>query len=427
MDLTLPSEDGFHWKNHVLYCEDVDLEKATSRFGTPLYVYSRKAIEIAYRRYADALQGIPHLMCYALKANSNLAIIDVLARLGAGFDIVSGGELARVKAAGGDTKKVVFSGVGKSTQEITDALNADIYCFNVESIPELDRIIETARQTGKRARISLRVNPDVDAKTHPYISTGLKKNKFGIAINEAFNVYRHAAQFPEQLHITGIDCHIGSQLTELSPFLDACHRIVDLIDKLKEHGIELEHIDFGGGLGITYQNENPPTPAELIANLRQILCDRGYDHLEMVFEAGRSIVGNAGALLTKIEYLKKGEEKNFCIVDAAMNDMVRPTLYQAWMQIVPVNTQKLPHDEQVWDVVGPICETGDWLAKDRSLSLEQGRILALLSAGAYGMSMSSNYNTRVRPAEILVDGDKTYIIRPREEVQELFANETRIP
>lgn len=425
MNLNLPSDEAFHWEGHTLFCEGVNLEQAAEQFGTPLYVYSRKAIENAFRSYSDALEGIPHLMCYALKANSNLAVINLLARLGAGFDIVSGGELARVKAAGGDTRKVIFSGVGKTCRDVADALEADIYCFNIESIPELDRIVEVARDTGKQARISLRVNPNVDAKTHPYISTGLKKNKFGVAYEQALGLYERAAEFPEQIKITGIDCHIGSQLTDITPFFDACHKLIDLMNAMREKGIELEHIDFGGGLGIRYDDETPPHASELVSGLRKILVDNGYGNLEMIFEAGRSMVGNAGALIANVEYLKRGEVKNFCIVDAAMNDLIRPTLYQAWMQAVPVTVRE--GEEVVWDIVGPVCESGDWLAQDRSLNIQPGDKIAVLSAGAYGMSMASNYNTRCRPAEIMVDGDEIHLIRPRESYSDLYATERVLP
>ncbi len=426
MNLFLPNSKQFHWKDGQLYCEKVPLKKLAEKYGTPLYVYSYNAIKDAFDSYKDALAGIPHLLCYAMKANSNIAVIRLLSRLGAGFDIVSGGELSRVVAAGADPKKVIFSGIGKTVSEIEFALKSDILCFNVESAPELERIIQVAGRLGKQARISLRVNPNVDAKTHPYISTGLKKNKFGVAYEEALKIYLRAAEFPEEIKITGIDCHIGSQITQIEPFADACDKLLDLVDKLKEHGIELDHIDFGGGLGIKYEDdEEAPAAKTLVGTLRDKLVGRGYGHISMVFEAGRSIVGNSGALIMEVQYLKAGEEKNFCIVDAAMNDMIRPTLYQAWMQIVPL--EPVAGEDVVYDVVGPVCETGDWLAKDRALSVKPGDHLALLSAGAYGMTMSSHYNTRLKPPEIMVKEDGAYVIREREVISKLYSSEHLLP
>ena len=421
MNLSLPNDHEFHWKDGSLFCEGVPLESLAHRFGTPLYVYSKKALVSAFNAYNDALESYPHRICYALKANSNLSVIKLFASLGAGFDIVSGGELERVKAAGGDTRKVIFSGVAKTISEIKAALEADILCFNIESPAELDRIIQVARETGKRARISFRVNPDVDAKTHPYISTGLKKNKFGISYEDALSLYKKAAAAPE-LEVVGIDCHIGSQITDVNPFSDTCERICNILDKLDCEGIHLKHIDFGGGLGIRYNNEVAPSPKELVLALRRVLVKRGYQDLEMIFEAGRSLVGNAGALLTEVEFFKAGQLKNFCLIDAGMNDLIRPTLYQAWMQIVPV-TPDPSLNPSFCDVAGPICETGDWFGKDRLLAAKQGDILAVLSAGAYGMSMASNYNTRRLPAEVMVDGNEVKLIRRRQTYAEIFANE----
>lgn len=418
MNLNLPDSENFKWIDKELYCEQTPLSGLAKQYGTPLYVYSKSAIVSAFTAYKEALAPYPHLLCYALKANSNLSIISLLNSLGAGFDIVSSGELARIKAAGCPTDKVIFSGVGKTVEEITDALNSNIKCFNIESPAELDRIINVCKRLGKRARISFRVNPNVDAKTHPYISTGLKKNKFGVSYAQAVSLYEKASQHPNELEIIGIDCHIGSQITETDPFVDACEKLCDLLDQLKQKGIHLRHIDFGGGLGIRYSNEVVPTPKMLVNALRRILKKRGYEKLEMIFEEGRSLVGNSGALLMTVQYLKEGELKNFCIVDTAMNDMIRPTLYQAWMQIVPVRPQKLPGT--FCYVVGPVCETGDWLGKDRQLAVSENDILALLSAGAYGMSMASNYNSRPRPAEVLVDGKNVCLIRKRESFEDLY-------
>ena len=374
-----------------------------------------------FQSYQKPLEPYKHLMCFAVKANSNLSIIRLLGKLGAGFDIVSEGELRRIQAAGCDTSKVIFSGVAKTYHEIEAALDADIKCFNIESPAELDRVIAVAQKKGKKARVSFRVNPDVDAKTHPYISTGLKKNKFGIAYDQAVELYLKASRSPE-LEVVGIDCHIGSQITDTAPFVDACEKLCTLLDKLRLNRIDLQHIDFGGGLGIQYSNEAVPSPTVLVAALRRVLVKRGYGDKEMIFEAGRSLVGNSGALLMTVQYMKQGELKNFCIVDCGMNDMIRPTLYQAWMQIVPV-TPKKEEKETYCYVVGPVCETGDWLGKDRLLNVQEGDLMALLSAGAYGMSMASNYNSRCLPAEVLVDGNRAVLIRKRQCAEELFSDE----
>lgn len=410
--------DAFNYRDGELFAEGVALSAIAERFGTPTYVYSRAHIEAQYLAYADALAGTPHLVCFAVKANSNLGVLNVLARLGAGFDIVSRGELERVLAAGGQADKIVFSGVGKTREDMRRALEVGVHCFNVESTDELERLQVVAAELGVRAPISLRVNPDVDAGTHPYISTGLKENKFGIAIADAEDVYIRAAQLPN-LEILGVDCHIGSQLTSLPPFLDALDRLLGLIDRLGECGIYLRHIDLGGGVGVRYRDEEPPQVADYIKAVRE-RCD-GRD-LALVFEPGRFIVANAGVLLTQVEYLKHTEHKDFAIVDAAMNDLIRPALYQAWMNVTAVR----PRDTaaRAYDVVGPICETGDFLAKDRQLALEEGDLLAVHSAGAYGFVMSSNYNTRGRAAEVLVDGDQAFEVRRRETVAELFAGES---
>lgn len=424
MTVELPAGEGFAYRNGRLFCEEVALETLAGGFGTPLYVYSRRAIESAYDGYAHALKGRRSLICYALKANSNLGVVDLLARRGAGFDIVSGGELARVLAAGGDPAKIVFSGVGKSAAEIEAALEAGILCFNVESTPELARLAELAQRLGTRARISVRVNPDVDAGTHPYISTGLKHTKFGVAHSETLALYRAATQLPS-IDIVGIDCHIGSQITEIAPYVDAADRVLDLVEDLRRAGTELRHIDFGGGLGIRYRDEEPPPAAEFVGALLARLDARGLGDKTVMFEPGRSIVGNAGVLLTRLEYLKPGDSKNYAVVDAAMNDLMRPALYDAWMGVVPVQPRRT--GATVVDIVGPVCESGDWLARDRELALEAGDLLAVMSAGAYGLTMSSNYNTRPRPAEIIVDGTRFYCVRPRESVHQLFADESRLP
>ena len=424
MTPTLPDSDGFGYRDGQLWSEEVSLAVLAERFGTPLYVYSRRAIERAFDRYATALAGRRSLVCYAMKANSNLAVLDLLARRGAGFDIVSGGELERVLAAGGDPRKTVFSGVGKSAAEIEQALRADILCFNIESTPELERIDAVALRVGKRASISVRVNPDVDAGTHPYISTGLKSNKFGVAYGETLALYRDAARRPA-IEIVGIDCHIGSQITEIGPYVDAADRLLDLVDALARDGIELHHIDFGGGLGIRYEDESPPPTADLVTALLAHVDRRGHGSKTVMFEPGRSIVGNAGVLLTRVEYLKHGETKNFAIVDAAMNDLMRPTMYDAWMGVAPVAPRAAA--ATTYDIVGPVCESGDWIARDRALTLAPGDLLAVTSAGAYGMAMSSNYNTRGRAAEVMVDGDCAFLVRARERAAQLFAGESRLP
>ncbi|MBW8370437.1 MAG: diaminopimelate decarboxylase [Thiobacillus sp.] len=400
-----------------LHLEDVALDTLAERFGTPLYVYSRQALESAYQAYADAFAETPHLICYAVKANSSLAILNLFARLGAGFDIVSGGELARVLAAGGDPGKVVFSGVGKTADEMRAALDAGILCFNVESASELHRLNRVAGELGKVAPVSFRVNPDVDPKTHPYISTGLKENKFGVPIAEAPALYRLAASLPN-LAVTGIDCHIGSQLTELSPLADAADRVLTLVDALAADGITLHHIDLGGGVGIRYRDETPP---DLAAYGRALAARFAGRREKLLLEPGRSLVGNAGLLLTRVEYLKPGEDKNFAIVDAAMNDLMRPALYEAYHEIVAVNERNVP--SQRYDIVGPICETGDFLGFARDLSIEEGDLLALLSAGAYGMSMASNYNSRPRAAEVMIDKNEIHLIREREKQTGLMAGE----
>ncbi|MBU1425189.1 MAG: diaminopimelate decarboxylase [Gammaproteobacteria bacterium] len=407
----------FHYRQDRLFAENVDLNDIAQRYGTPCYVYSRAALTEGFRQFAEAFKGREHLICYAVKANSNLAILNLFARLGAGFDIVSGGELQRVLAAGGTASKVVFSGVGKSEAEMRLALDAGILCFNVESSSELDRLNEVAGSMGKVAPISLRVNPDVDAKTHPYISTGLKQNKFGVAYTEALALYRTAATMPH-IRITGMDCHIGSQLTEVSPFIAAAEKVLALADQLAAAGIVLEHLDLGGGLGIRYDDETPPSIAEYAQALLGALHGRGE---KIIVEPGRVLVGNAGVLLTRIEYLKHGEEKNFAIVDAAMNDLMRPALYDAWHAILPV--QKRGVSAQLYEVVGPICETGDFIGHGREMAVDKGDALAVMSAGAYGMSMSSNYNTRPRAAEVMVDGTEVHLIRERETVRQLYASE----
>ncbi|MEJ3659595.1 diaminopimelate decarboxylase [Pseudomonas fragi] len=413
--------DAFNYRNGELFAEGVALTAIAERFGTPTYVYSRAHIEAQYNAYANALSGMPHLVCFAVKANSNLGVLNVLARLGAGFDIVSRGELERVLAAGGQADKIVFSGVGKTRDDMRRALEVGVHCFNVESTEELERLQVVAAEMGVRAPISLRVNPDVDAGTHPYISTGLKENKFGIAIADAEDVYIRAAQLPN-LEVVGVDCHIGSQLTTLEPFIDALDRLLALIDRLSDCGIYLRHIDLGGGLGVRYRDEEPPLAGDYIKAVRERLDGRD---LALVFEPGRYIVANAGVLLTQVEYLKHTEHKDFAIVDAAMNDLIRPALYQAWMDVTAVR----PRDSEAraYDIVGPICETGDFLAKDRQLALAEGDLLAVHSAGAYGFVMSSNYNTRGRAAEVLVDGDQAFEVRRRETVAELFAGESLLP
>jgi diaminopimelate decarboxylase len=404
-----------------LQVEGVSLDAIATRYGTPCYVYSRAALESRFRAFAAALAGRDHLVCYAMKANSTLAVLDVFARLGAGFDIVSGGELARVIAAGGDPKRVVFSGVGKREAEMQRALSAGILCFNVESAGELARLDRVAGAMGKRAPVSFRVNPDVDPKTHPYISTGLKENKFGIAYEDAIALYRDAARRPN-IAVVGIDCHIGSQITEVAPYLEAVDKVLALVDQLAAEGVRLHHLDFGGGFGIRYRDETLPTIEEFLGG---ILARVGERPLTLMFEPGRWLVGNAGLLLTRVEYLKHGTEKNFAVVDAAMNDLMRPALYDAWHDIVPVTSGS--GAPRHYEIVGPVCESGDFLGHDRTLALEEGDLLAVMSAGAYGMSMSSNYNTRPRAAEVLVDGATAHLVRAREPVETLFALERRLP
>ncbi|WP_027848231.1 diaminopimelate decarboxylase [Marinospirillum minutulum] len=412
----------FTYRENQLYAEDLAVQQLAQEFGTPLYVYSRASLEERYQAYAEPLAGRPHLICYAVKANSNLGVLNVLARLGAGFDIVSAGELERVLAAGGDPARVVFSGVGKQTDEIRRALTVGIKCFNVESIPELLRIEAVAEEMGQVAPISIRVNPDVDPKTHPYISTGLKANKFGIAFELAREVYQQASSL-QHLKVIGVDCHIGSQITQLSPFLDALDRILLLVDQLKEDGIEIRHLDLGGGLGVRYQDETPPSPAEYVEALLEKLGDREF---ELIFEPGRAIAANAGILLTRVEYLKEGEEKNFAIVDAAMNDLLRPALYDAWQGIIPASIKE-DGSNKTWDIVGPVCETGDFLGKDRELNLTAGDLLAVTSAGAYSFAMASNYNSRNRPAEVIVDGAERHLVRQRESYEQQMAGEHSLP
>jgi len=413
--------DHFKYRDGRLFAENVDLKAGIAEWGSPCYVYSRATLERHWKAFDDALQGHPHLVCYAVKANSNLAVLNVLARLGSGFDIVSVGELERVLLAGGAANKIVFSGVGKRRDEIERAMDVGIRCFNVESEAELEVIASIAEKKNIKAPVSLRVNPDVDAKTHPYISTGLKENKFGITIEQALDVYKKA-QAMDAINVIGIDCHIGSQLTEVAPFVDALERVLALVDRLAEEGIVLQHLDLGGGLGICYRDEQPPQPAELAKALAERL--QGRD-VEIIIEPGRAIAGNAGILLTEVLYLKHGEEHNFAIVDAAMNDLIRPALYGAWQEIVPV----APRDNEVaqlYDVVGPICETGDFLGKGRQLAIQQGDFLAVRSSGAYGFGMSSNYNSRPRVAEIMVDDDHAQVIRKRETMEQLFSDESML-
>ena len=413
--------NAFNYRDGELFAEGVALSAIAERYGTPTYVYSRAHIEAQYRSYADALQGTEHLVCFAVKANSNLGVLNVLARLGAGFDIVSGGELERVLAAGGRADRVVFSGVGKTRDDMRRALEVGVHCFNVESTDELERLQVVAAEMGKVAPVSLRVNPDVDAGTHPYISTGLKENKFGIAIADAEAIYVRAAQLPN-LEVVGVDCHIGSQLTSVEPFLDALDRLLVLVDRLAECGIHLRHLDLGGGVGVRYRDEQPPLVADYIKAIRERVGERD---LALVFEPGRYIVANAGVLLTRVEYLKHTEHKDFAIIDAAMNDLIRPALYQAWMGVSAVKPRA--GEGRAYDLVGPICETGDFLGKDRVLNLAEGDLLAVQSAGAYGFVMSSNYNTRGRCAEILVDGDQAFEVRRRETIAELYAGESLLP
>lgn len=414
--------DHFDYRNGELCAEAVPLSRIAERFGTPTYVYSRATLSRHYRAFDEALAGIPHQICYAVKANSNLAVLQVLAALGAGFDIVSGGELARVLRAGGDAGRIVFSGVGKTAGEMVQALDAGIACFNVESESELRRLSGIAAVSGQRAHIALRVNPDVDAGSHPYISTGLKENKFGVDIRQAEQLYALAATLPG-IVVVGVACHIGSQLCEMAPFLDALDRVLALIDRLAANGIRLRHIDVGGGLGVRYDDEQPPTPAEWAAAFRQKLEGR---RLRVMAEPGRAIAGNAGILLSRVELLKPGAEKNFAILDAAMNDLIRPSFYGAWHAVLPVREDALT-PVQTWDLVGPVCETGDWLAKARALAIDEGDLIAFRTAGAYGFTMSSNYNSRGRAAEVLVDGEACHLVRARESFDDLVRGERLLP
>ncbi|ELB1139906.1 diaminopimelate decarboxylase [Vibrio parahaemolyticus] len=415
--------DYFNYQDDgQLWAEDVPLQALAEQYGTPLYVYSRATLERHWKAFDSAVGQHPHLVCYAVKANSNLGVLNALARLGSGFDIVSGGELERVIAAGGDAKKVVFSGVGKTPAEMKRALELGIKCFNVESEPELERLNKVAGELGVIAPISLRINPDVDAKTHPYISTGLRDNKFGIAFDRAPEVYQFAQSLPN-LNVQGIDCHIGSQLTSIDPFIDATDRLLALIDDLKAQGINIHHLDVGGGLGVVYRDELPPQPSDYAKALLGRL--ENHQDLELIFEPGRAIAANAGILLTRVEFLKHTEHKNFAIIDAAMNDLMRPALYQAWQDIVPVSPRN--GEPQTYDLVGPICETGDFLGKDRALVLQEGDLLAVRSAGAYGFVMSSNYNTRTRAAEVMVDGNQSHLVRQREELTSLWQLEQILP
>ncbi|MFB0912834.1 MAG: diaminopimelate decarboxylase [Glaciecola sp.] len=414
--------DFFSYKNNQLFAEDVAVADIAKAHGTPLYIYSRATIERHWHAFNNAVANHDHLICYAVKANSNLGVLSVLAKLGSGFDIVSKGELSRVIEAGGDTTKVVFSGVGKTSDEIRFALQQNIMCFNVESDAELDRINYVAGELGVKAPISIRINPDVDAKTHPYISTGLKANKFGIARDDALRVYKRAAAMPH-LDVKGMDCHIGSQLTDITPFVDALERLLVLIDELAEHNILISHLDVGGGLGVPYNDETPPHPDEYAAAMSAKM--QGREHLKLILEPGRAIAANAGILITEVEFLKQGEEKNFAIVDAAMNDLLRPALYSAWQAIIPVQP-RLDIATQKYDVVGPICETGDFLGKDRDLAIAPGDFLAVRSAGAYGFVMASNYNSRCRPAEIMVDKTETIVVREREKLKDLWKGEHKV-
>lgn len=414
--------DYFEYRNGQLMAEDVAVADIAKQYSTPCYIYSRATIERHWHAFNDAFGSQPHLICYAVKASSNLAILNLLARLGSGFDIVSVGELERVLAAGADPKKVVFSGVGKKASEMRRALEVDIRCFNVESEAELERLNQVASEMGAIAPISLRVNPDVDAETHPYISTGLKDNKFGIAFDEAERVYLKAAKMPN-LKVEGIDCHIGSQLLTLTPFMDALDRLLVMVERLKTQGVNIHHIDLGGGLGVRYNEENPPLPSDYTARLMQ---DERIKNYEILMEPGRAIIANAGVLVTEVEYLKLSDYKNFAVIDAAMNDLIRPALYQSWMKIIPV-VENPEREIRTYDVVGPVCETSDFLGKGRDLAIQAGDLLVVRTAGAYGFTMASNYNTRTRAAEIMVDGHKTYVIRERETLPELYANEKVLP
>ena len=412
----------FTCREGSLYAENVAVSAIAAAHGTPCYIYSRAALEEAFMEYRQALEGAEHLICYAVKANSNLAVLNVLARLGAGFDIVSGGELERVMAAGGEPSKIVFSGVSKKPEEMARALELGIHCFNLESAGELDVLNRVAGELGRVAPVSVRVNPDVDAKTHPYISTGLRENKFGLTIDEALRVYQRAAQL-DHVQVVGLDCHIGSQLTELRPFIDALHRLLQLVDSLADLGIVIRHLDLGGGLGVHYRDEQPPSIAQYIGAIREVLGER---EVQLMFEPGRSIAANAGLLIMRVEYLKSTPEHHFALVDAAMNDMIRPALYQAWMDIQRVE-QNTAGQVADWDVVGPVCETGDFLGKGRKLTLNQGDLLAMFGAGAYGFTMSSNYNSRTRAPEIMVDGSDVHLVRPRETLEDIMRGETCLP
>jgi diaminopimelate decarboxylase len=422
--MKLPGDPHVAYRDGVLHIDDCALGELARRHGTPSYVYSRAAMLAALAPYQRALAGRKHLLCYAMKANSNLAVLQTFARAGCGFDIVSGGELQRVLAAGGDAAKIVFSGVGKTRDEMRVALDAGVRCFNVESEAELEVLSQVAVGAGRIASVSLRVNPDVDPLTHPYISTGLKDNKFGIAHERALDAYRRAVSLPG-LRVAGIDCHIGSQITEVGPYLDALETLLDLVEAIEATGIAtIHHLDLGGGLGITYTEEAPPRADQLVARLLERIDARGHGHREIVLEPGRSLVGNAGVLLTTVLYLKQGQRKNFCIVDAAMNDLVRPAMYQATMAIVPCEPRTGPPKR--WDVVGPVCESGDWLGRGRDLAALPGDVLAVLSAGAYGMAMASNYNSRPRAAEVMVDGSRLWLVRERESIADLWRGERLI-
>ena len=413
----------FQYRNNVLYAEDVPLDHLAHGLGTPLYVYSRAALKAAWETYRSAIGPLPVLVCYGMKANSNLAVLKEFVRLGAGFDIVSGGELKRALAVGADPAKIVFSGVGKQVWEMRDALAAGVKCFNVESEGELRRLSDVAQEMGMRAPVSLRVNPDVDAQTHPYISTGLKENKFGIAIESALDVYLTAQALPG-LEIVGVDCHIGSQLTDISPYFDALEKLLDLIGQLDQAGIRIAHLDLGGGLGIRYTDETPPSPKALLDQVFERLNARGQGHLHLILEPGRSLVGNAGVLLTTVQYLKHSDARNFAIVDAAMNDLLRPALYDAYHGVQPLRPRAGNLVE--YDIVGPVCESADWLAKGRALAIQQGDVLAVESAGAYSMAMASNYNTRARAAEVMVDGSNYHVVRQRETLDDLLRGESTL-
>ncbi|MGB6977463.1 MAG: diaminopimelate decarboxylase [Gammaproteobacteria bacterium] len=413
--------DFFNYRNEQLFAEDVSVAEIAKRWGTPCYIYSRATLERHWHVFDHALSSQLHQICYAVKANSNLAVLQIIARLGSGFDVVSAGELARVLKAGGVAERVVFSGVGKTTAEMQYALTENIGCFNVESIGELERLNQIAGELRKRARIALRVNPDIDARTHRYIATGLKENKFGIPIDEALMIYDLAGRLPN-IQVIGVACHIGSQLTELAPFIDAAQRLMTLVKTLRQRGFNIQHLSVGGGLGVRYHQEQPPTPAEYARALLPHVADAT---LTIIIEPGRAIAANAGILVTKVEYLKAAAEKNFAVVDAGMNDLIRPALYEAWHTIIPVSTVQNAV-QQHYDVVGPVCETSDFFGKDRALAISSGDLLAIRTAGAYGFSMSSNYNSRPRAAEILVDGEKAYLVRARETIEDLLVNEKLI-